>query len=234
MEEKKFVKLKKEEYAIKEYVKKFLGRGKASAIIIEYTPIGEKIIIETSRPGFIIGKKGERINDLTMRLKKNFKLENPVIEIKEIENPDFDAWGIAEEISMSLERFGSMRFKAIAYKMLTRIQKAGALGAEIRLSGKLPSARAKSWRFTFGYLKKTGDTVKLVNKAQTTSNTPSGTIGIKVSILPPTDKLHDRIEINQEVLNKVKLDIINEEEAKEAKAKEKKSKTKKKVKKTKK
>jgi small subunit ribosomal protein S3 len=231
MEEKKFVKLKKEEYSIKEYVKKNLGRGKSSAIIIEYTPVGEKIIIETSRPGFIIGKKGERINELTSNLKKKFKLENPVIEIKEIENPDFDASGIAEEISIFLERFGSMRFKEISYKTLTRIKRAGALGAEIQVSGKLPSARAKSWRFTFGYLKKTGDTVKAVNKAQTVANTPSGTVGVKISILPPKADIHDRIEINQEVLDRIKLENIKEEEVKEAKAKEKKSKTKPKKKK---
>ena len=43
---------------------------------------------------------------------------------------------------------------------------AGALGCELRLSGKLPSERAKSWRFSQGYLKKVGDSAKVVDRAK--------------------------------------------------------------------
>ena len=74
MEEKKFVQLKKDEYGIKEFIKSELGKGKMSYVKIEYTPVGEKIIIATSKPGFVIGKKGERILTLTQVLKKKFGL----------------------------------------------------------------------------------------------------------------------------------------------------------------
>ncbi|MEK6817565.1 MAG: KH domain-containing protein, partial [Nanoarchaeota archaeon] len=84
MDERKTVKFKKDEFAIKEYTKKFVGKGKLSKVRIEYTPIGEKIIISTHKPGLIIGKGGERIIELTNILKKQFKLENPHIEIDEI------------------------------------------------------------------------------------------------------------------------------------------------------
>lgn len=204
MEEKKFIQLKKDEFGIREFVKETVGKGKISSVRVEYTPIGEKIIISTTKPGVIIGRKGERINELTAILKNKFNLENPIIEIEEIKKPEFDATYIAEEIALALERFGNLRFKAIAYKMLEKIQQAGALGAEIRLSGKLPSARARSWRFHFGYLKKTGDTVKVVNRAKATALTPSGVIGIKVSILPPDVKIHDQIKID----DKIKEEII--------------------------
>ena len=146
MEEKKFVALKKDEYGVKEFVKKELGKGKISGIKIEYTPIGEKIIIITNKPGFVVGRKGERIQELTEILKKRFHLENPHIEIMEIIKPEFDAQTVADEIALDLERFGSLRFKVIAYKMMEKINKAGALGVEIRLSGKLPSERAKIGR----------------------------------------------------------------------------------------
>ena len=56
MEEKNVVKFKKEEFAIREYVMKSLGKGKVSRVKIEYTPVGEKIIIATNRPGIIIGR----------------------------------------------------------------------------------------------------------------------------------------------------------------------------------
>jgi len=207
MEEKKFVALKKDEYGIKEFVKQRLGKGRFSAVNVEYTPIGEKIVISTTRPGFIIGRRGERISELTFILKKKFNLENPVIEIREVLKPEFDATHVADEIAMTLERLGSLKFKVVAYKMLERIQKAGALGAEIRLGGKLPSSRAKSWRFAFGLMKKTGDPVKIVRKAEAVAQTPSGSIGIKVSILSPEEKIHDRIEINEEMKQKVMQNI---------------------------
>jgi len=209
MEEKKFVQLKKDEYYIREFVKNEFGKGKISSIKIEYTPVGEKIIIATSRPGFIIGKRGERINETTDTLKRKFRLENPHLEILEIIKPEFDAQNIADEIALSLERFGSLRFKSIAYKMLERIIRAGALGVEIRLSGKLPSERAKSWRFAQGYLKKTGDTVKIVNKAEARANLPLGTIGIKVSILPNDVEIHDQVTITEENIARVESNRLN-------------------------
>ena len=70
MEEKKFVNFKKEELGVKEYIKGILGKGKISSINIEYTPVGERIVISTSRPGLIIGKRGEKIDELTRVMKR--------------------------------------------------------------------------------------------------------------------------------------------------------------------
>ncbi len=61
MEERKIVKFKKDEFAVKEYIKREIGMGKVSRVIIEYTPVGEKIVITTSRPGLFIGRGGEKI-----------------------------------------------------------------------------------------------------------------------------------------------------------------------------
>ena len=204
MEEKNVVKFKKEEFNVREYIKNFLGKGKVSKVRIEYTPIGEKIIISTSKPGLIIGRGGERIEELTNILKRKFKLENPHVEIEEIKNPEFDAQIVADEIAISLENLGPMKFKVIAYKMLQKIINAGALGVEIRLGGKLPSARAKQWRFSYGLLKKTGDSAKIVDRAQAIAQTRPGTIGIKVSILSPYAKIDDRIIIDEEFIKNMK------------------------------
>jgi len=195
MIEKTIIKSKKNEFATKEFIKKSLGKGKISDIKIERTPIGEKIIIKTCKPGLIIGRRGESIQDLTEVLKKKFNLENPKLEILEIEKPDFDAQNVADQIALTLERFGSNSFKIIAYKAMDRVKKAGALGCELVLSGKLPSEKARSWRFAFGYLMKTGDTVNLVNRAKATAFTKPGTVGVKVSILPSDIKLPDKIEV---------------------------------------
>jgi len=226
MDERKFIGFKKQEFGIKEYIKRDLGKGKISRLDIEYTPIGEKIIILTSKPGLVIGRRGEKIEELTEVLKKRFKLENPHIEIKEIETPLFDAQLVADELSMALERMGNLKFKVIAYRKLQEIIAAGALGCEIRLSGKLPSERAKSWRFAEGYLKKAGDSRKEVDRAITTAITKTGMIGIKVAIMNPKARIYDRITIDETILNQIKqplnkpaIEILEEKKTKKRKSK---------------
>jgi len=236
MEEKKFVTFKKEEFGVREYIKNELGKGKISDVIIEYTPIGEKIVVATSKPGQVVGRKGEKIEQLTNVLKKRFKLDNPHIEIKEITNIFLDAQLVADDIALMLERKGSLKFKVIAYRMLRQIIDAGAMGAEIVLSGKLPSDRARSWRFSQGYLKKTGDPSKVVDKAQSQATTPQGVVGVKVSILPPDAHIHDRIVVDDNLINKIKVKYqeLEQEKLEDTSKKSKKKKTAKKTKETKK
>jgi len=222
MEEKKFVGFKKEELRVKEYVKKTLGKGKISNVSIEYTPVGEKIIVATSKPGLVIGRRGEKIDELTKFIKKRFKFDNPHIEIKEIRNPLLDAQLVADEIALSLENLGSLKFKVIAYKMLQNIMKAGALGVELVLSGRLPSERARSWRFAEGYMMKTGDTAKVVDRAMAQAVNIQGVSGIKVSILHPDAHIHDKILIDDDFMAKLRAGqiIVEEDKIKFAEAKE--------------
>ena len=88
--------------------------------------------------------------------------------------------------------------------MLQEIMKAGALGTELVLSGKLPSDRAKTWRFAQGLLKKTGDPSKVVDRAQSQATTILGVVGIKVSILHPDAHIHDKIVVDDALRNKIK------------------------------
>ena len=96
--------------------------------------------------------------------------------------------------------------------------KAGALGVEIRLSGKLPSDRAKSWRFAAGYLKKVGDSAKVVGKAQSVALTKLGISGIKVGILPPDAKIHDKVEITEDLKKLINRAMEEAEEKKQKKS----------------
>ena len=218
---KKIVADKKNEYAVKEYVKKILGKGKVSDIKIERTPVGERIVVITTRPGLVIGSRGENIQNLTNVLQKRFKLENPKIEVLETPNPDFDAKSIADSIANALERFGPNSFKMRAYSTLERLKSAGALGAEIVLSGKLPSEKAKKWRFSYGYLQKTGD-INIVNKAESTALTKPGMVGIKVSIVPKDAIIADKIKTDMpsEIIDEVVADV--EEKPKKKKTRKKK------------
>lgn len=214
MIERKFVSEKLKEYQIQEYISNNMKKVGHSHTKMIKTPLGEKIIIYASRPGLIVGKQGQNIKRLTKDLKKKFNLENPQIEISEIENVDLDAAIVAERVANSLERFGTTKFKGVGHKVMTDVMNAGALGVEIIMSGKIPSARAKSWRFYQGYLKKCGEVASGVRKAYSSAQLKIGTIGIKVSIMTPDIKLPDKIELRKE-----KVEVI--EEIKKEKEKEK-------------
>jgi small subunit ribosomal protein S3 len=198
MSYKKIVAQKIKEFQIQEFIKDNLKQVGLSSSRLQMTPMGEKVVVNAARPGLIVGKKGQSIKRLTNQLKKKFNLENPQIEINEITNPNLDAEIIAERIATSLERFGSARFKGIGHKVLEDVMNAGALGIEVVVSGKVPSARAKRWRFYQGYLKKSGDiAISGVRKAYSAAQLKSGTIGIQVRIMPPIE-LPDKIKIKTE------------------------------------
>lgn len=200
MIERKFVAERIKETQIEEFISQSLKNVGHSHTKLTRTPLGEKILIYASRPGLIVGRKGETIKHLTESLKNKFKLENPQIEIAEIEKPDLDAQIVAERIASSIERFGIQKFKAVGHRTMQTVMDAGALGIEIKISGKVPSARAKTWRFYAGYLKKCGEvSVQGVRRAQSIAKLKPGVIGIKVAIMPPDISLIDRIEVKENV-----------------------------------
>ena len=214
MIEREFVKQKKKEYQIEEFVADNLSNVGHSSTKMQRTPLGEKIIVSASRPGLVVGREGKNIKKLTSSLKKKFKLENPQIEINEIENVNLDARIVAERIASSLERFGITKFKGVGHKVMQDVMNAGARGIEIIISGKVPSSRAKRWRFYSGYLKKCGDiALEGVRKAYKIAQLKSGIIGIQVRIMPPETKLPDEIKLAEE-----KKEEEVKEETEEAKA----------------
>lgn len=208
MIERQFVNQNLKEFQIQEYISQTLGKVGHSHTKLQKTPLGEKIIVYASRPGLVVGRKGTNIKKLTTTLKKRFGLENPQIEINEVENINLDAQIIAERIVNSLEKFGTQRFKGVGHKSIQDVMNAGALGVEILISGKVPSSRAKTWRFYNGYLKKCGDVAdSKVKIAESQALLKTGVVGIKVKIMLPETQLPDKI---------IKLgDEIEEEEIKE-------------------
>ncbi|MFO8016416.1 MAG: 30S ribosomal protein S3 [Candidatus Woesearchaeota archaeon] len=217
MIERKAVAEKIKEYRIQEYISENLRNSGHSHTKVQRTPLGEKIIIYASRPGLIVGRKGQNIKKLTSDLKNLFDLENPQLEISEVENVNLDSQIVAERIGASLERYGSARFKGVVHKVLQDVMGAGALGVEIVISGKVPSTRAKSWRFYQGYLKKCGDiSLTGVDRAHSTAQLKSGIIGIKVRIMPKTTELPDDMEVSDELINEEE-EIKEEEDQKTGK-----------------
>jgi len=215
MIERKIINQNLKEFQIEEYIKNSLKRVGYSHTKVQKTPLGDKVVIHASRPGLIVGRRGSNIKKLTQDLKEKFNLENPQVEINEVENPDLDANIIAERIANSLERYGTMRFKGIGHKVMGDVLNAGALGVEILISGKIPSDRAKTWRFYSGYLKKSGDVaLSGVDKSYKVAQLKTGVVGIKVSVMPPDIKLPDDIKLVEE--KQGTIEEVKEEKEKKA------------------
>jgi len=196
MIERKIVDEKLQEFMVRQFIGETLSRVGYSHTQVQKTPVGEKILIHASRPGLIVGSKGANIKKLTKVLKTKFHFDNPIIEIQEVSDVYTNPQLIAEGIASQLEKFGPQRFKAIGYQAMENALKNGALGIEILISGKLPSARAKSWRFYLGYLKKCGDlAVEGVKKSYTQAKLKAGIIGVQVKVLPKDVVLPDRIQL---------------------------------------
>tara|TARA_Y100000310_G_scaffold342215_1_gene444359 strand:- start:6944 stop:7768 length:825 start_codon:yes stop_codon:yes gene_type:complete len=221
MIERKFVAEKMKEFLVHTYLFNEMGAGKFSSFEIKRTPLGEKVVIYTARPGIIVGKKGENIKRLTRVLKNKFKMENPQIEVAEITNPALDAQTMAEFIVSTMERFGPRRFKSTGYRTLQRIIDAGAVGTEILISGRgLPGSRAKTWRFYKGYLKKSGDiAMSKMDYGRCVANLKSGSVGVKVKILHSNVVLPDKIDFIKK--EEVKVEVSDAKEEVEEKIEEK-------------
>ncbi len=215
MIERKIIQQKSFNYAMSEYLRKELNDVAIKSIEFEKTPSGERIIINTSTPGLVIGRQGSTIKKLTESLKEKFNLENPQIKIGEVKEPYLSASIVAKMIANDLARFGLKKFKLTTFKSIMGVMGAGAMGVEIRVTGKIPSSRAKSWLFNKGYLKKTGYVSDfLVDKAIESVTLKTGVVGIKVQIMLPDTPLPDKItyiEVPKEIKD-VEEKVISEKE----------------------
>lgn len=197
MIERKIVAHKLKEFQIKKFIANDFRNAGICNIKLKKTPLGDKVIISTSRPGLIVGRKGKNIKQLTSALKSKYHLDNPELEIDEVKDIYLNATILGNTIASSLERFGSQRFKGVAHTAMQHVMDAGAKGVEILIAGKVPSSRARVWRFYRGYLKKSGDAaVTEVDIAFSRAELKTGTVGIKVSIMDGDAVLPDAVEFN--------------------------------------
>ena len=123
-----------EDYKIREYIKKNIQNSGVSEIIIERSGKKCSVFIHTSRPGFVIGKKGSDIEKIKGKISKITDSEVSV-NIKEIKKPELNAYLVAENISQQL-----VKRKAYRRAMKRAMQSAmrlGAKGIKVTLSGRL-------------------------------------------------------------------------------------------------
>jgi small subunit ribosomal protein S3 len=202
---------------IDEFLMRELNSAGYGGVEIRKMPMRTEITIQASRPGVVIGRRGSKIRELTQIIEEEFGVENVQLEVNEIENPWLDAFVMASRLARQLER--GVRFRRMAYWILRKVMRAGAIGCEIIVKGKLSSRRARYQKFRKGTISKTGEPSKLyVDEADDTAVLKPGVIGIKVRIMHPDAKLPGIIHVKEPEPRAVELPDVRakpEEEVEE-------------------
>lgn len=176
---KDFAKYIKNDNVIRKFLFKKLKDASVASILIERTAKKTDVIINTAKPGVVIGHGGEEIEKLKKELSKLVG-EDIQISIMEVKKPDLVAALVAENIAHQIENRVSFR---IAQKRAIRnVMKAGAKGIKTAVSGRLGGAdMARTEGYTEGMIPL--HTLRAdVDYAHKEANTTYGKIGVKVWI----------------------------------------------------
>ena len=178
-EKKDFARFLNNDVKIRKFLSKKLKDAAVASILIERTAKKTDVIINTAKPGVVIGHAGDEVEKLQKELSKLVN-EDIIVSIKEIKNPDVVAALVAENIAHQIENRVSFR---IAQKRAIRnAMKAGAKGIKTAVSGRLAGAdMARTEGYTEGNIPL--HTLRAdIDYAHKEADTTYGKIGVKVWI----------------------------------------------------
>lgn len=166
----------------RKYLQRKLAKASVSRIEIERPTNNARIVVHSSRPGIVIGKKGEEID----RLRKQLAgiMGAPVtINVEEIRKPELDAYLVAESVAQQIER--RIMFRRAMKRAVTNTMRLGAEGIKILISGRLNGADiARSEWYREGRIPL--HTLRArIDYGFKEARTTYGVIGVKVWVLKP-------------------------------------------------
>jgi small subunit ribosomal protein S3 len=182
---------------IRTTLKKKLKQAAVARIVIERAWNSVRVTIHTARPGVVIGRRGQEIENLTKEVSDLAGGKQVKIDIVEIKNPDLDAQLVAENVASQLERRISFRRAMKRAVQLTMDQ--GALGIKIRCAGRLGGAEiARTERYHEG--KVPLHTLRIpIDYGFAEAETVAGKIGVKCWICK---------KVEEEVQDKPKETVV--------------------------
>ena len=120
---------------IQNYIEKNFKNFSIARVVIERTGEHLTVIIKTSKPGVLIGKKGADIEKIKKYIQQKMNEKDVSIKIVEVEKPDLDAELVGQSIARQIENRAA--FKRVVKKAIQNVIKYGALGVKITVSGRL-------------------------------------------------------------------------------------------------
>jgi len=138
-----------EDNKVRDFVKKELYAAGVSKVVIERAAEGQmRITVLTAKPGMVIGKGGNGIDQLKAKIEKLTK-KTVSVNIVEVKKPDMDAQLTAEGIAQSLEK--RVSYRRAMKQAIQRTMKAGAKGIKVVISGRVGGAEiARSEKYAEG------------------------------------------------------------------------------------
>jgi len=131
---KQYGKLLIEDYKIRQYIKKNIVNSGVSQVVIERTSKKCIVSIYTSRPGFVIGKKGSDVDKIKKNLSKISSTEIS-LNIKEVKKPELNAYLAAENIAQQLVK--RIAFRRAMKRVIQSALRLGAKGIRVCVAGRL-------------------------------------------------------------------------------------------------
>ncbi|MDR2392146.1 MAG: 30S ribosomal protein S3 [Planctomycetota bacterium] len=166
-----------EDHTIRAYLKKTLSFAAIAKTEIERTDDEVEVIINTARPGVVIGRRGTEVDHLRLALERLIQSKVSV-KIKEITRPELNAQLVAEGIAEQIEKRVAYR-RAMKKSVETSVQ-AGVYGIKVRCSGRLGGAEiARADGYTVGNLP-LQKLRAVIDYGFAEAHTLMGNIGIKV------------------------------------------------------
>lgn len=164
---------------IRTFIKKAYAKSGISKVIIERAGNRINVIIKTSKPGILIGKKGADIEKIKKKIEKMGEKE-VVIKVVEVDKPNIDAEIVAQNITRQIE--GRSSFRRVIKKTIQSAMRYGIKGIKISAAGRLNGAEiARTERYKEGSVPL--HTLKAnVDYATSEAHTTYGVVGIKVWI----------------------------------------------------
>ncbi|KAJ1462960.1 ribosomal protein S3 [Pelagophyceae sp. CCMP2097] len=173
---------------LNELLNRELAEGGYAGVEVRVTPLRTEIIIRATRTQNVLGEKGQRIRELTSVVQKRFHFPDGAVELyaERVANRGLCAQAQAESLKYKL--LGGLAVRRACYGVVRFVMESGAKGVEVVVSGKLRAQRAKSMKFTDGYMIKTGQSKReYVDEAVRHVLMRQGVLGVKVSIMLPHD-----------------------------------------------
>ena len=122
---------------IRDFLRKRLVDASVSRIEIHRSAQDARIKIHTARPGIVIGKKGEDVEQLRLTLSEMMGI-NVNLNIEEIRKPELDAYLVAQNVAQALER--RVQFRRAMKRVIQNAMRIGAEGIKVRVAGRLGGA----------------------------------------------------------------------------------------------
>ncbi|KAI0307725.1 40S ribosomal protein S3 [Multifurca ochricompacta] len=168
---------------LNEFFTRELSEEGYSGCDVRVTHARTEIIIRATHTQEVLGEKGRRIRELTALVQKRFKFPENTLELyaEKVQTRGLSA--VAQCESLRYKLLGGLAIRRACYGVLRFVMESGAKGCEVIVSGKLRAARAKSMKFTDGFMIHSGQPARdFVDYAVRHVLLRQGVLGIKVKM----------------------------------------------------